>query len=526
MRRWVRSERRIVRRIAAFRRGLTVASLVATVGLAVVPAQGAMAATSASAWKVTSTPALSGSWYAATYAAGRFVVLGHGAVVATSRNAITWSSHRVPAGSWQSVAYGAGKFVALSSVNAGLHEMTSSDGVHWSARPGPAGEWTGLTYGAGRFLAVSAFGQLITSTDGVHWRITWSRSQFLLNSVTYGNGRFVAADSADGDALVSLNGINWSFYPISTPGTPWYAVTYGNGVFSAFSPSGLVATSMLGYAWVTHRASAAQQMNGSAFGCNTFVATGQASARVNNVLTSHFGASWSASPVPIDATANWTAVAYGASRFVAVNTAGTIATLHVRGYCGPTVPTPPKDVSGNIENGQVWTYQHPPMSQQGAPINGYLVTITDGTRSWTCHAPVYYEPNCIIKGLTNRKVYDVTAQVHNRFGYSVPTDPEWVIPVPTWSLQAVTLTSTVPSSKPVTIQVTGVIANSAGIYPQNPLTIHFGARTFYCVPSPFGECLISVAHPQLGHVAISASYTGYGVYYHSPTSHVTVVAAK
>ena len=108
----------------------------------------------------------------------------------------------------------------------------------------------------------------------------------------------------------------------------------------------------------------------------------------------------------------------------------------------------------------------------------------------------------------------------------MPTDPEWVIPVPTWSLQAVTLTSTVPSSKPVTIQVTGVIANSAGIYPQNPLTIHFGARTFYCVPSPFGECLISVAHPQLGHVAISASYTGYGVYYHSPTSHVTVVAAK
>src|ERR1035438_4638553 len=50
MRRWVRSERRIVRRIAAFRRGLTVASLVATVSLAVVPAQGAMAATSASAW--------------------------------------------------------------------------------------------------------------------------------------------------------------------------------------------------------------------------------------------------------------------------------------------------------------------------------------------------------------------------------------------------------------------------------------------------------------------------------------------
>ena len=515
-----------MRHISVFRIGLCVTSAVAAMSFALVPTQSALGATPTSTWKVSSAPAPSGNWYAATYAAGRFVVLGHGAVAATSKNGITWTTLRVPAGSWQSVAYGAGKFVALSSVNAGLHEMTSTNGIHWSALPGPAGEWTGLTYGAGRFLAVSAFGQLITSPDGVHWRTTWSRSQFLLNSVSYGNGRFVAVDSALGDALISLNGVNWSFYTISAPGAPWYAVTYGNGVFSAFNPSGLVATSMLGYVWVTHHASAAQQMNGSTFGCNAFVATGQAMGPVNNVLTSHLGTSWSASPVPTEAAADWTAVAYGASRFVAVNTAGTIATRHVAGYCGPTVATPPKDVSGNIESGQVWTYQHPPMNQEGAPIDGYLVSITDGSRTWTCHAPVYYEPNCIIHGLANRKVYTVTTQVHNRFGYSAPTDPEWVVPVSRWSLQAVTATPTAPSSKPVTIQVTGVIANSAGIYPQNPVTIHFGARTFYCVPSPFGECLINVAHPRLGRVAISASYTGYGAYYHSPTSFVTVVPGK
>ncbi len=494
--------------------------------LLLVPSADAGAATATSAWQVTSGASANASWYAATYAQGRFVVVGHGADSASSRNGVTWASHPAPAGQWQSVAYGAGKFVALSSVNASFEEMTSTDGVHWSAQSGPSGEWTGITYGAGRFLAVSAFGQLITSTDGVHWITTWSRSQFLLNSVTYGNGRFVAVDSADGDALISLDGFHWSFYTISTPGAPWFAVSYGNGVFSAFSPTGLSATSMLGYVWVTHRTSAPQQMNASTFGCNTFVATGQVSGHVNKVITSHFGASWLATPVPADTTANWTGVAYGAGEFIAVDTAGTIATHHVAGYCGPTVATPPRDVSGNIENGQVWTYQHPPMSQGGAAIDGYLVSITDGNRTWRCHAPVYYEPNCIIKGLHNRSVYTVTTQVHNRFGYSAPTDPEWVIPVSTWRLQAVTLTPTVPASQPATVQVTGVIANAEGIYPQSPVSVHFGIQTFSCVPSPFGECLITVAHPQLGRVAIFASYTGYGVSYRSPTNYVSVVAGK
>ena len=502
------------------------ASVVAAMVVAVVPSDSAFAGTPANAWKVTSSANVAHSWYATAHAAGHFVVVGHGPFVDTSTNGVTWATHPAPSGLWQSVAYGAGKFVALSSITTSLEEMTSSDAVHWSAHPGPPGEWTGITYGAGRFLAVSAFGQLITSTDGLHWITTWSRSQFLLNSVTYGNGRFVAVDSADGDALISLNGFNWSFYTISTPGAPWFAVSYGNGVFTAFSPTGLSATSMLGYVWVTHHTSAPQQMNASTFGCNTFVATGQVAGHVNNVITSHFGASWLSTPVPTDTVSNWTGVSFGANRFVAVDTAGTIATRHVPGYCGPTVATPPKDVSGNIENGQVWTYQHPPMNQGGAPIDGYLVTITSGARHWTCHAPVYYEPNCIIRGLKNRTVYVVTTQVHNRFGYSAPTDPEWVIPVPRWSLQAVTLTPTVVSSRPATIQVTGVIANSEGIYPQSPVSVHFGAQTFYCVPSPFGECLINVPHPQLGRVAISASYTGYGVYYRSPTSYVTVVRAK
>lgn len=486
----------------------------------------ALAATLTSPWRISAPSTPSASWYATTFANGRFVVVGHAAQTATSPNGVTWRTHPAPAGSWQALAYGAGKFVALAAFNTGAHEMVSTDGVHWTALAGPTGEWTGLTYGAGRFLAVSAQGQLVTSVDGVHWTTTWSRSQFVLTSVAYGNGRFVAVDAADGDALVSVDGYHWSFYTVTTPGSPWFAVSYGNGLFSAFSPTGHVATSMLGYVWVAHPAATVQQINASAFGCNTFVATGQASGRTNNVLTSHSGMSWSASPVPTDPTADWTAVAYGANHFVAVNTAGSIASETITGYCGATVATPPTDVSGNVASGQVWTYQHPPLNQGGAPIDGYLVSITDGTHTWTCHAPVYYEPNCIIRGLANHRVYTVTTQVHNRFGYSAPSDPEWVIPVPVWTLRAISVAPTVLATQPFSVQVTGVIANAAGIYPQSPVTVHVGTQVFSCVPSPFGECLINVPHSPPGRVAMWASYTGYGVAYHSATSFVTVVAGR
>ncbi|MDE3147440.1 MAG: fibronectin type III domain-containing protein [Acidobacteriota bacterium] len=494
---------------------LIVTTLVAAMVFAstLVLTANAGALTRSGQWRVTGQPPSGVSWYAATYAQGRFVVVGHGDKVATSTNGVSWSAHDAPAGGWQSVAYGAGRFVALSVVDARASEMTSRDGVHWSALAGPLGEWTGLTYGDGRFVAVSALGQFATSLDGLHWTITWTRSQFLLNSVTYGDGRFVAVDSADGDALISLDGQHWSFYTISSAGTPWFAVTYGNGVFSTFSPRGLVATSTLGYVWQI-QSTRAQQMNASTFGCNTVVATGQATGRVNNVLTSTRGASWVATPVPTDTQADWTAVTYGSGRFVAVDTAGRIATLSVSGYCGATVATPPRDVSGNVASGQVWTYQHPPANQGGAPVDGYLVTVSDAHHSWTCHAPVYYQPNCIVRGLSNHQVYYVSTRVHNRFGYSAPSDPEWVIPVSQWSLEAYLAPSTTTTLE---VQVTGVIANSEGIYPQSPLTLHVGGAQYVCVPSPFGECVFHVARPPQAHLAIWASYTGYGVSYRSPT---------
>jgi hypothetical protein len=76
----------------------------------------------------------------------------------------------------------------------------------------------------------------------------------------------------------------------------------------------------------------------------------------------------------------------------------------------------------------------------------------------------------------------------------------------------------------VVVQVTGVLANSVGIYPTSVITVHFGATVADCHANPFGECLVTIPHPTLGPTSIYATYTGYGRSYRSTTWHVTIVS--
>ena len=80
-----------------------------------------------------------------------------------------------------------------------------------------------------------------------------------------------------------------------------------------------------------------------------------------------------------------------------------------------------------------------------------------------------------------------------------------------------------PRALPVTIQVTGVVANSEGIYPVTTVEVQVGPRLETCRPNPFGQCLLTFAHLPLGRQSIVAFYTGYGVSYRSPASSVLVI---
>ena len=511
--------------VSRFVVSLVALAMLVAVATAVLPAPHARAATSQSPWRIVATsPA--GHWQTVTHVGGLFVALGDGALVAVSHDGVTWSDHRVPAGDWQTVAYGNGRFIALSSASAASHEVISSDGVTWTALPGPTGAWAALTYGAGRFVAVGADGQVTTTIDGVHWTTTWVHSKFHFTAIAYGNGRFIAVDNTMGDDIISLNGLSWSFYRIFAPSQRWDALSFGDGNFVAFDNArrDIVATTVLGYTWTTHVTARSQDVNASTYGCDRFVAVGHSPVASGAFFTSPTGTAWTSAAMLSDATAPWTSVAYGAFRFVAVDRAGTIASMRVVAPCDHQTPTPPRDVSGNIPSaGRVWIFQHPPASAGGAPVDGYLVTITDGTTTTTCHAAVFYQPNCIISGLRDRRIYQVTTQAHNRFGYSVPSDPQWVIPVASWQFTATALAPVASASQPLLVEVTGVLANAEGIYPENWMTIHVGARLYYCQPSWFGECYVRVAHPALGRTAIYATYTGYGRYHQSPTTYVTIV---
>jgi hypothetical protein len=478
-----------------------------------------------SPWSLAALPANAGQWSAVTYAAGLFVALGRSPVVATSRTGTAWDLHPAPGGAWSSVAFGDGEFVALSSSSSGAREMRSTNGVEWTRVNGPLGQWSGVAFGAGRFVAVGSDGRIATSADGLTWRTVWVHAKLAFTSVAYGNGRFIAVDEKQGDDLISLDGLDWSFYQITSAHQRWSGVTFGDGNFVTFNNSrrDVVASSVLGYTWTAHVRASAQILNAAAYGCDTFVALGHATQSPGRFLTSPTGAAWTSKVLTVDALARWTAIAFGASRFVAVSSDGHIASLRASADCARATPSAPRDVSGNIPaSGHVWTYMHPPTSAGDAPIDGYLVTVSDGVSASTCWAHVYYQPNCVVAGLRDRRIYYVTTRAHNRYGYSVPSDPEWVITVPSWDLAALSPTRVVPATSPVLVEVTGVRANAEGIYPQSTVTIHVGERLFYCQPSWFGECVVRVSDPRPGRTAIYATYVGYGQSYRSPTSYVTV----
>ena len=501
------------------------AALIAVVCFVASPIPVAMGSATLNVWNIATEPSPTGNWYAVNYGGGQWVALGHSPDVAVSPDGSTWTEYPVPVGSWQSLAYGSGHFVALSSTNVNPEEIVSTDGTQWTVKSGPAGPWAALTFGDGRFAAVSSAGQIDTSTNGTQWTQVWHHSNYDFTSVAYGNGHFVAADSALGAVAISTNGLKWGrLFPAPNTVAKWGAVVYGEGQFVALdaSSSGYIATSLYGNVWTVHQLSPAQEIDGATFGCGTFVGVGQSTAPTGNFIASNTGTTWTTAPVPIDATSNWTAVGYGAHRFVAVDASGNIAWLATSANCSAAIPTSPRQVSGNINSGKVWTYMHPPSNAGGAPVNSYRVNISNGTIIKQCSAPVYFEPNCIIAGLEDHQVYWVTVQSHNRFGYSVPTEPEFVIPVASSNFSATASAPVVSQGEPVVVQVTGVRANDEGIYPGSPITVHVGSTIANCHTSPFGECLLTISNPPIGSDSIYATYTGYGRSYQSPTSHVTV----
>ena len=78
--------------------------------------------------------------------------------------------------------------------------------IDWTIQTSAAdNSWQSVTYGNGLFVAVSISGsgnRVMTSPDGSSWTIRTSAADNVWNSVTFGNGLFVAvAESGSGDRV-------------------------------------------------------------------------------------------------------------------------------------------------------------------------------------------------------------------------------------------------------------------------------------------------------------------------------------
>jgi len=206
--------------------------------------------------------------------------------------------------------------------------MTSPDGITWTSRTSAAdNSWNSVTYGNGLFVAVSTTGtgnRVMTSPDGITWTSRTSATNTLWKSVTYGAGLFVAvASSGIGNrVMTSPDGITWTSRSAVVDNT-WNAIVYANNLFVAVSNSGTgnrVMTSSDGIGWTSETSAADLGWNSITYGNGLFVAVAGSGGAGAGVMTSPDGINWTSQAPAADN--GWNSVTYGNGIFVAVSTTG------------------------------------------------------------------------------------------------------------------------------------------------------------------------------------------------------------
>ena len=98
-------------------------------------------------------------------------------------------------------------------------------------------KWNSVTYGNGMFVAM-AYGsnKAAYSTDGIAWAETTLPSSANWYSVTYGNGMFVAIAYGSNKAAYSTDSVTWTETTLPSSAN-WHSITYGNGMFVAVADS-------------------------------------------------------------------------------------------------------------------------------------------------------------------------------------------------------------------------------------------------------------------------------------------------
>ncbi|MDZ7744295.1 MAG: hypothetical protein U5K77_00835 [Candidatus Saccharibacteria bacterium] len=241
--------------------------------------------------------------------------------------------------------------------------------------------WNSVTYGNGIYVAVSSDGtnRVMTSPDGETWTAHAAAEQNFWRSVTYGNDQFVAvANSGTNRVMTSPDGETWTAQTAAEQNS-WQSVTYGNNQFVAVSYDGTnrVMTSLDGETWTAQTAAEANSWRSVTYANNQFVAV--AANGTNRVMTSPDGETWTAQTA---AEANsWRSVTYANNQFVAVAANGTNRVM-----TSPDGKTWTAQTAAEQNSWQSVTYGNNQFVAVSYDGTNRVMTSPDG-ETWTAHAP-------------------------------------------------------------------------------------------------------------------------------------------
>lgn len=182
----------------------------------------------------------------------RWVAVGDGgaSIISTDANAATWSvgkAYNAGTPALRSVTPVAGTFWAVGDIPAAGGQATiqsSTDGIVWTPHASNAAKnLNSITYGNGLYVAVGDGGTIVTSTDGSTWTLRTSNITGNLRQVSSMLGTFVAVGD-NGTIVASTDqGVTWTIKTTSL-GTPNFVGIASNLQHATFDSTGAAFTSL------------------------------------------------------------------------------------------------------------------------------------------------------------------------------------------------------------------------------------------------------------------------------------------
>lgn len=213
---------------------------------------------------------------------------------------------------WYAIAYGNGKYVAISTDG---YVTTSTDGSTWTTpQQVTSNRLYDIIFANGKFVAVGTK-TVLFSTNGTNWTASTSSSisSAYLSDIAYGNGIFVVSDSIRCYSSTDLSswtaGVSIGISPINT-------LSYGNGQFIATGVIGYCASSEDGQTWTKLNTNLGNiSASHCAYGNGKFVI---ATAADETMYTSVDGSNWTEIKLklPTYMLAKCCGLIFGKSRFV------------------------------------------------------------------------------------------------------------------------------------------------------------------------------------------------------------------